>query len=90
MAFDGAADVVGLLADNTSYGVYGDHGGAQQGRPAHPDGALRARASSTQVSSAGFRLVDIMPTVLKTMGIKLTHAVDGKAYKLAPAMVMHH
>ena len=30
MAAPYSADVVGLLRDNTSYGVAGDHGGAQQ------------------------------------------------------------
>ena len=30
MCWAGSADVVGLLADNTSYGVFGDHGGAQK------------------------------------------------------------
>ena len=30
MCFAGSADVVGLLADKTSYGVFGDHGGAQR------------------------------------------------------------
>src|SRR4051812_22059241 len=30
MAANHSADVVGLLADRTSYGVYGDHGGGQQ------------------------------------------------------------
>ena len=31
--------------------------------------------------SAG-RLVDLMPTVLRTMGIPLTAPIDGRAYKL--------
>ena len=30
MAADDGPDVVGLLHDKTSYGVYGDHGGAQE------------------------------------------------------------
>ena len=30
MAADSGPDVVGLLHDDTSYGVYGDHGGASE------------------------------------------------------------
>ena len=30
MAADDGPDVIGLLHDKTSYGVYGDHGGAQE------------------------------------------------------------
>ena len=30
MAWSGSADVVGLLQDRTSYGAWGDHGGAQK------------------------------------------------------------
>lgn len=89
MAFDGAADVVGLLADNTGYGVYGDHGGAQKGGQKIPM-VIFGPGVKHEVNPAGFRLVDIMPTVLKTMGIPLTHAVDGRAYTLAPAIAVHH
>ena len=41
MAFEGSADVVGLLADRVGYGVFGDHGGAQQAGAAHPDGHVQ-------------------------------------------------
>lgn len=36
-----------------------------------------------QVRSSAVRLVDIMPTVMKTMGLTPTKAMDGKAYTLA-------
>ncbi len=32
--------------------------------------------------SGGVRSVDIMPTILKTMGIKPMHKLDGRAYEL--------
>jgi len=81
MAFPGAADVVGLLADNTSYGVFGDHGGAQMDVQRIPM-AFYAPGIKHVVTSAKFRTVDIMPTVLRTMGIAPTAPMDGTAYDL--------
>ena len=40
MAAADGPDVIGLLHDKTSYGVYGDHGGAQETRAAGADGLL--------------------------------------------------
>jgi hypothetical protein len=81
MAGDFSADVVGLLADRTSYGVYGDHGGAQEEVQRIPmvfwAAGLKSRSPDTQ-----FRSVDIMPTVLRTLGIPLAQRVDGKGYRL--------
>jgi hypothetical protein len=82
MAWEGSADVVGLLKNRVSYGVYGDHGGAQRQVQRIPmtfymPGIWHAKRT------AGFRLVDIMPTVLHTMGIEPTAPMDGKAYKLS-------
>ena len=72
MALSGAADVVGLLGDRTSYGVYGDHGGAQQDvqsiQMVMYAGGMRHVVSKTQ-----FRLVDVMPTVAPRHG----HPADG-------------
>lgn len=81
MAANHSADVVGLLADRTSYGVYGDHGGAQEEVQRIPMVFWADGISSADPGSA-FRSVDIMPTVLRTMGIPLTHSVDGEAYRL--------
>ena len=39
-------------------------------------------ASARKDLSGGVRSVDIMPTILKAMGIKATHKLDGKAYQL--------
>jgi hypothetical protein len=81
MAADHSADVVGLLADRTSYGVYGDHGGAQEEVQRIPMVFWAEGMHSADPGSA-FRSVDILPTVLRTMGIPLTHPVDGEAYRL--------
>jgi hypothetical protein len=81
MACDGAADVVGLLKDRISYGVYGDHGGAQGSVQRIP---MVMYAAGVQHADVGIpiRLADLMPTVLRNMGIRLTVPVDGKAYNL--------
>jgi len=81
MAFSGAADVVGLLADKTSYGAFGDHGGAQMDVQRIPM-AFYAPGIKHLVRGTKFRLVDIMPTVLRTMGIAPTRPMDGEAYNL--------
>ena len=81
MACEGSADVVGLLKDRVSYGVYGDHGGAQKQVQRIPM-IVSNPGLKTGVNCSGMRLADIMPTVLKTMGIPLTAPVDGRAYSL--------
>jgi arylsulfatase A-like enzyme len=81
MAADHSADVVGLLGDRTSYGVYGDHGGAQEEVQRIPM-VFWAKGIERADPGTAFRSVDILPTVLKTMGIPLTHRVDGRAYRL--------
>ena len=44
--------------------------------------SMGARAAEEAVAAAGMRLADIMPTVLRTMGIPLTAPVDGRAYRI--------
>jgi predicted AlkP superfamily pyrophosphatase or phosphodiesterase len=81
-AADYGPDVIGLLRDNASYGVAGDHGGAQEKVQRIPivfsgpgvDPGSRPRGS--------IRSVDIMPTVLRALGIPETHWTDGHAYRL--------
>jgi predicted AlkP superfamily pyrophosphatase or phosphodiesterase len=82
MASSTSPDVVGLLRDKTSYGVYGDHGGAQQEVQRVPM-VFYAKGMKHYSSGAPFRLVDVLPTVLRTMGIPQMAPMDGKAYKLA-------
>ena len=81
MAFAGAADVVGLLADKTVYAVYGDHGGAQKDVQRIPM-AFYKKGIKHQNSSAKAKLVDIMPTILKAMGIRQLDPMDGAARNL--------
>jgi arylsulfatase A-like enzyme len=81
MAAPDGPDVVGLLHDRTSYGVYGDHGGAQESVQRVPmvfwTSGLRANPTSES-----FRTPDVMPTILAAMGISPTTATDGRAHSL--------
>lgn len=77
-------DVIGLLHDNSSYGVAGDHGGAQRSVQRIPIvfyGAGLAIDGGHQRAEP-MRTVDIMPTVLRSMGIQRTSPTDGVAYRL--------
>ena len=81
MAAPYAADVVGLLKDNTSYGVAGDHGGAQ--RPVQEIPIVFGGAGvGPRDSRYPLRSVDILPTILRAMGIKAGPGLDGKAVEL--------
>jgi hypothetical protein len=81
MCFSGSSELVGLLADYTGYGAFGDHGGAQMDVQRIPM-AWYMPGMKHAVDKTGFRLVDITPTILKTMGIKATEPMDGMAYSL--------
>ncbi|HZL64617.1 MAG TPA: alkaline phosphatase family protein [Thermoleophilia bacterium] len=81
MAWSGSADVVGLLQDNTSYGAYGDHGGAQKDVQSIPMVFYNPGLKTVKYKAAT-RLVDLMPTIMRTMGIAPTANMDGKAYFL--------
>jgi len=81
MAAPYAADVVGLLRDDTSYGVAGDHGGAQ--RPVQEIPIVFAGAGAgSRDSSYPLRSVDILPTILRAMGIRARPGLDGKGVEL--------
>ncbi|HSL95854.1 MAG TPA: alkaline phosphatase family protein [Thermoleophilia bacterium] len=81
MAFEGSADVVGLLADHTNYSVWGDHGGHQRQVQRVP--MVWYNPGICQgVKKAEIRLADVMPTILRTLGIEQTSPTDGKAYKI--------
>jgi hypothetical protein len=76
-----APDLIGLLHDNTSYGVAGDHGGAQ--RPVQEIPIVFAGAGvGSRDSWWPMRSVDILPTILKQMGIRADRGVDGRAVPL--------
>jgi len=81
MAWKGSADVVGLMQDRVSYAAYGDHGGAQMQVQRIPM-VFYAPGMQSLTRGTKFRLVDIMPTVLRTMGIPQMAPMDGTAYNL--------
>lgn len=76
-------DVIGLLRDNASYGVAGDHGGAQKSVQRIPIVFYGAGVGIGERLSLPMRSVDIMPTVLREMGIEQTHRTDGIAYDIS-------
>jgi hypothetical protein len=81
MAAPYAADVVGLLRDDTSYGVAGDHGGAQ--KPVQRIPIVFAGAGvGPRDSWARMRSVDILPTILREMRLPLDAGLDGTARHL--------
>ena len=81
MAAPYAADVVGLLRDDTSYGVAGDHGGAQ--RPVQEIPIVFAGADvGSRDSPYPLRSVDILPTILREMRIAAKPGLDGRAADL--------
>ena len=82
MAAGYAADVVGLLADDTSYGVAGDHGGTQESVQRIPIVFAGAGVEPGTTPKAAMRSVDIMPTILTEMGIAKTRWTDGKSKRV--------
>ena len=70
-------DVIGLLGDNTSYGVKGDHGGAQESVQRIPIVFYGAGVKAGTKPSGAIRSVDITPTILKDLGIARTRSWTG-------------
>jgi len=81
MAAPWSSDVVGLLRDDTSYGVAGDHGGAQKPVQEIPIVFYGSGVGSRNPKHP-LRSVDILPTVLRAMDIKGDKSMDGKAVEL--------
>jgi hypothetical protein len=81
MAAPYSADVVGLLRNDTSYGVAGDHGGAQQPVQEIPIVFAGADVGSRD-SGYPLRSVDILPTILREMRIPARPGLDGKGVEL--------
>jgi hypothetical protein len=81
MCYAGSGDLVGLLADYTSYAAFGDHGGAQMDVQRIPM-AWYMPGMKHAVNNSQIRLVDMMPTIMKAMAITPTNAMDGSAYTL--------
>jgi predicted AlkP superfamily pyrophosphatase or phosphodiesterase len=74
-------DLVATLPDDTTYSVAGDHGGIQRAAQQIPIVFAGAGLSSTDITGP-VRSVDIMPTILKAMGITPTFKMDGIGYRL--------
>jgi hypothetical protein len=80
-AADYGPDLIATLPDDTTYSVAGDHGGIQRDAQQVPIVFAGAGLSSRDLR-AEVRSVDIMPTVLRAMGIEPTFPMDGVAYPL--------
>ncbi len=74
-------DLIATLPDNTTYSVLGDHGGIQRATQQIPIVFAGAGLSSKDLRSE-VRSVDIMPMILRAMGIQPTFPMDGVAYAL--------
>jgi hypothetical protein len=83
MANDSAPDVVGITRTNVTYGVIGDHGGSQQLVQNIPM-VFYGPGVNSKDSNRELRQVDILPTVLRTMGIPYDPStLDGRAVRLS-------
>jgi hypothetical protein len=74
-------DLIATLPDDTTYSIAGDHGGIQRAAQQIPIVFAGAGLSSKDLKSE-VRSVDIMPMILKAMGIQPTYPMDGIAYPL--------
>ena len=82
MAASNGPDAVALLANDVTYSVQGDHGGHQADNQMIPimfswPGLEAGERLSTPIGN-----VDILPTILKVLGIAPTHSLDGNAVRL--------
>jgi hypothetical protein len=75
-------DVIGLLANAASYGVKGDHGGAQRAVQRIPVVFYGAGVRGGATPSGAIRSVDILPTILRHLDIATSHPMDGRAYRV--------
>jgi arylsulfatase A-like enzyme len=82
MAASNGPDVVGLLHDDVSYGAYGDHGGASEEVQRVPMVFWSPSMAYANSTSAPFNTPDVMPTILKALGISVTSPMDGRARSL--------
>lgn len=83
MAEPSGPDVVGLMATDQTYGVIGDHGGHQRLVQNIPM-VFYGPGVGSRDSRRAIRLVDVLPTILRTMGIQYDEGgLDGKAVRLS-------
>ena len=82
MAAPYGPDVVALLETDVTYGTIGDHGGHQRVVQNIPM-VFYGPGVGSKDSNTPIRLVDVLPTVLRTMGIGFDERdLDGTAVKL--------
>jgi hypothetical protein len=74
-------DLIATLPDDTTYSVLGDHGGIQRASQQVPI-VFAGAGTSHRDLRAEVRSVDIMPTILRAMGITPSVPMDGTAYEL--------
>jgi hypothetical protein len=82
MAASNGPDIVGLLHDRTSYGVYGDHGGATESVQRVPMVFWSPSLAFANKTGEEFTTPDVMPTILDALGIRVTAPLDGEARDL--------
>jgi predicted AlkP superfamily pyrophosphatase or phosphodiesterase len=83
MAAPYGPDVVALLKTDVTYGVIGDHGGHNRLIQNIPM-IFSGPGVGSRDSNAEMRLVDVLPTVLETMGIDYDEDdLDGQAVRLS-------
>jgi hypothetical protein len=83
-AADYGPDLIATLPDNTTYSVAGDHGGIQRAAQQIPIVFAGGGVSHKDLRDE-VRSVDIMPTILRQLGIAPTYPMDGVAYPLPAA-----
>ena len=83
MANNSAPDVVGITGTDVTYGVIGDHGGSQELVQNIPM-VFYGPGVSQRDSRREFRHVDVLPTILETMGVDYDPGdLDGEAATLS-------
>jgi predicted AlkP superfamily pyrophosphatase or phosphodiesterase len=74
-------DLIATFIDDTTYSVAGDHGGIQARTQQIPIVFAGGGLGSDDIG-APVRSVDIMPTILRQLGIRPTSRLDGRAWDL--------
>jgi hypothetical protein len=82
MADSNGPDLVALLANEVSYGAYGDHGGASEPVQRVPMVFWSSSMTAGNNTGTAFKTPDVMPTILRALGIEQTYPTDGKARSL--------
>ena len=82
MADSNGPDLVALLANEVSYGAYGDHGGASEPVQRVPMVFWSSSMTAGNDTGTAFKTPDVMPTILRALGIEQTYPTDGKARSL--------